>query len=477
MVNFAILLESVRANVPRCYREGMSTPRQPKRIESERTAARRRVGAMSTHTIERTCAHNLIESECAYCAFPALVIESESARTARAAARLAASMRRAMLDRERERDLMRGYALITRSMLDAIESAARAAARPYGGDDADIFERARDAFAVWLARQDRPIIESVRGDLSHVRSLARRIAVRMARGAGTGRGHMPRLRIGEHASECERGVCVTYCGAVIVENALRGLVVRVTAADGIAHDRPLTASERTAVTDTLDYERVPGTPDYPRWLDAFGESAPNVGAAHPFGHRAPGVPERDAASVRRASMIESARALGLNWALVDAALSNVRRTRRGFAVDTRALAAATRDTRHVSNVRRELAAVLDVLAIIDRDDIALPIPAPRGHLWHAVSRHECESTCEHGAPIIESTYRGGTQLRADGRTIYPREHEHERVRIERADSGDLIESTYTYTASECSYCQQWNARTAATAHAWVLHRESMSESA
>lgn len=418
---------------------------------------------MSTTTIERTrCAHDLDAATCAYCAFPALVVESESARTTRTAARLASSMRRLLADRDRERDTMRGYALMTASMVAAIESSARAAARPFGADDAEVYERTLDAFALWLARQDAATVEGIRGDTGHVRGLARRIARRLARAAGTGRGHMPRLVIGEHAGECESGQCVPYCGAVMLDNALRGLVVRAIGADGIAHDRPPTRIEREAIADTLDYERVEGMPNYPRWLDAFGESAPNVGAAHPFGHRAPGVPERDAPSLRGASMVAAARALGLNARLVDAALSNVRRTRRGYAVDTRAVAAAIGDTRHVSNVRRDLLAAVAAVEGIERDDIGLPIPAAvMAQARPVMARHRCQSSkcaARHGIPIIESTYRGGIQLRADIESVFPVEHDHVRERIERADSGELIESTYTYGPDQCHLCRSWRER-------------------
>jgi hypothetical protein len=378
----------------------------------------------TTTTAETRCEHDLAAWECAYCAWPRLVVESETARTTRTAERLAASIRRAIRNHERERDMLRGYSLVTASMLAAIESSATAAARPFGGDSVGIYERTLDAFAIWIARQDRDGIDAVRGDSSHVRSLARRIATRLARGAGTGRGHMPRLAIGQHAPECDRGECVTYCGAVMLDDALRGLVVRAYRAGETPNDRPPTAGEREAIADTLDYERVAGSPDYPRWLDAFGESAPNVGSAHPFGHRAPGVPERDAPSVKRASMTAAARWLGLNAALVGAALDHVRKTRRGYAFDLRRIAAAVGDTRHLANVKREIVRTLETLAAVDIDSLA--VYESRRTLSQSrpmTARHRCESVkCErsHAVPIIEGTYRGGIKTDVDSpRSAYP----------------------------------------------------------
>lgn len=490
---------------------------------------------MSTaNTLDRTssaieserCKHALDTYTCTFCVWPSLAIESEQAgsQTARASRSLARSLARALRKHERERDTLRGYSMLSARMLDAIESTARKQAREHGIDPADIGARTLDAFALWIARQDREHIESVRDSMRHTGSIARRIARRIARKSGTGRGSMPRLDVSKHAQECTASECVPYCGMRMLNAALDGVIVRSTLASvaridadtwqehyacehidsqecekqecnnyarriartleierankSAPHDRSPNESERESIAETLDYERTQGAPDYPRWLDAFGHTAPSTGSAHPVGHRAPGVPERDAPSMRRASVLDVAHMLALDVRTLAAALDETRLTRRGtIALDVKRVQARTHDTRHTANTRKHIERMLD--AIIehdrtqDRDSYALDAPGVRLPMWSIVHRHACDERCvierEHDRSIIESTYRGGVQLRAPHALIFPGEHSHERVSLWRDPVLDrIIESTHMSDASECAYCREWQERTSSTAHAYSM---------
>jgi hypothetical protein len=388
---------------------------------------------MSSETLERTrCAHGLDRYACAWC-------ESERETVGhahtRAAVRLAASVRASLARAERERDTMRGYALMSAATVETVNRETERLARRYGCDESALHAVTIDRVARWFARNETARDAST----ERVRATVRLIGDRVARKLSTGRGTMPRLSHARHAPECERGECVAWCAVVKVAAYLAAQSVAVGRAPVAAIDaatwermsesergeriarmsetacesvRVLSESERDSLADALTFERAPGAPDWPRWLDAFGDTAPNVGDAHPYATRAPGRPERDAPTMRAASLSESVRMVApeRDAATYLAALDAVSETGRGrFVIDWDAVAAAIGDRAHRTTYRRRVERVARTLAAIDRD--ALPIPnreheseRMRGDTVRvdAVPRHRCDRTCDHYGAVCVS---------------------------------------------------------------------------
>lgn len=354
-------------------------------------------------TIER-CEHQSESGACAWCE-SSRASRASTRRADRAAASLRASMRRA----ESERNLLAGYRLLDGESVRTIERVSESIGRSFGIDPAECVERTLDRVATYIGSIEVEKAHVLLLDRTHLSALARRIARRIATRASTGRGSMPRLRVGAHSLECEPSGCAPGCDASMLDAFVRRVVVRVERPYCETIDRTLTASERGALVRTLDYERVEGAPDYPRWLDAFGESAPNVGDAHPFGHRAPGVPERDAPSTRRASMRE-----GAAWVLPESehrawvlALDSIQATGR---IDWEAMISTveieTGKRLHRTTLYRRVRHACETLARIDRDALAIDRSSESDALLdgesvriESVLRHACSIECEHGRGI------------------------------------------------------------------------------
>lgn len=257
------------------------------------------------------CKHGLEAIECAWCApyVPRDDIGAANVRIARAlSARLARSMERS----KRECEQAAGYRLLPASTVVTIEHAARGVACEFPGLDAsEVAARVIDRVARLLGADsvDPTYVESVATDSKHANALARLMARRICRRMGTGRGSMPHL--------------------------------------------------------PAEFERVEGSPNWSQWRDEYGETVAGIGAAHPTGHHAPGVPERDAPSMRRGDLWSRLMAAGIEHLPAETVLAAYDATRgttrKGTRVDWQAVAAAVGDNAHHGTYRRRVSAALERL--------------------------------------------------------------------------------------------------------------------
>lgn len=485
------------------------------------SAAEQHRERQSAATIEQRCVdHSMIESECVYCAYPALSIESDTERSERASSRLASAMRASLRRAIAASDRVRGYHLIDRETLAAITATATAIAREYQIDSGALADHTIDSIALWLSRQKIERVEALRSDRRYARALASSIATHKAQRSGSGRGSMPRLSLDQHAPECETGECVAWCGSAMLSQLLDASRVRSKRAsvstlspaqfaalteteraeriqkiERSAHTRRgfgtrgVSAPERDSLAGTLDYERQKRSPEYARWLDVFGDTAPDVGTAHPLSVRAPGVPDRDSASLRRASLLETARALSLDTRLISAALSCVyrieRKNRSVYAIDIERAAALASDDRHSRSIRRSLRAQLEQISSTERESIdtdsmrsthRLALTVREQIARAPVSKREQRAI---DFPIAMFERSGSHSISADSAPVSDRlshylSAEHRSYTLD--DRGESIESEYPQ--SECALCQRVQRETqqSATASTLWTERQRLSES-
>ncbi len=150
------------------------------------------------------------------------------------------------------------------------------------------------------------------------RSLAARIAHQLCRNASTGRGAMAMFTrtdteietaIVEHLRGRLVGpiaaftVAALKCGNCIVGRGCRWH-------NGRLPRRAMTAAERRGVLRAYRVERVERAPLYAPLLDGHGDALPTARSGHGVGHVAPGLPTRDAASLRRGTVGERLVAAG-----------------------------------------------------------------------------------------------------------------------------------------------------------------------
>jgi hypothetical protein len=257
------------------------------------------------------CDHDAARDACPWCQ-----LETRDAGhvATRAARRLAASLRRAIRDAERERDTLRGYRLtagtvsahratspVLRAVTDNAETIGAAFYSDVAGETVERVARyigrpttSADVLAAYLTGDGAP--------WSYAARLARRVARSIASGTGTGRGSMPTFTVDR--TDAERELIAIY------RRAIRATGAAFTLADGHGHRRAMTDAERELVLDSLRPERAERAPLYAQWLTGLGDTLPDVRDGHGTGHVAPYVPERDAAPLRRGTVWQRLRAVG-----------------------------------------------------------------------------------------------------------------------------------------------------------------------
>lgn len=258
----------------------------------------------------------------------------------RAAQRHLAALRRAARDAQREVWELRGYRRMTSRMVRRLTDTAQATAQRYVGlDDADIASRTLQRIAVWVGRDDRDDthadkVAAFLGDARRQVGLAQRIAHQVARNSATGRGSMPRLKVDDKdlqrrlrrkfrkaSAGSPDAVAVAHIAPIDPNDESKPkageLLTALRALERTASDdaptfqrRYLTPVEREARARVMRFERVESAPDYSPMLDGFGNGVVSVGTAHPTGHIAPGVPHRDAPSMRRGTLLQALRQSG-----------------------------------------------------------------------------------------------------------------------------------------------------------------------
>lgn len=283
-----------------------------------------------TKTLETVarCDHGADVHACPFCA---VEYRDTGQRLTRSARRLAASLRAAIERAERERDTVRGYDLLsgtvsasgTRSpVLDGIGNAADSIGHAFYSDvTGDTIERV----ARWIgnAATDRErvamLLTSDGSPVSYASRIGRRVARSIARGTGTGRGSMPRVVSDRERAERElvaryrdtlRDVPAFTVAAVKLRRETALDVLRAMADGAPLPRRAFTAAERELVLDTWRPERAERAPLFAPWLDGLGDGLANPRDGHGSGHVAPYVPERDAAPLRRGSIVERVAAVG-----------------------------------------------------------------------------------------------------------------------------------------------------------------------
>lgn len=255
------------------------------------------------------CAHGADGNACPWCEIETRPAGHVATRGAR---RLAASVRRALRDAQRERDTVRGYGLLaetvsangaTSPILRAVTVAAENVGAAYF---ADVTGQTIERVAGYVGRADgerlATFLTADGAPSSYPARLARRVAQSIARGTGTGRGSMPTFDIDRSDAETEL--------IAIYRRAIRATGAAFTLADGNGHRRAMTESERELVLDTLRPERSERAPAYAQWLTGLGDTLPTVRDGHGTGHVAPHVPERDAGPLRRGTVWQRLRAVG-----------------------------------------------------------------------------------------------------------------------------------------------------------------------
>lgn len=289
-------------------------------------------------------------------------IERDRPTLGRANLRLIASIRAAIKRADIERREIVGYSMLDRSMIRAISDAAESRAREYVGvDAAEIASLSLAQYAAWIARDDLEAERRERAisDRAYARRLARRIAGQLARKAATGTGSMPRLVV-DHR-EVERRVRKLFRSA----RAGSPNAVTVTYRDGSIQRRGLTDIERATIERVGGFERVERSPSFSPWLDQYGESVPRVGEAHPTGHIAPGIPHRDAPSMRRGSIIERLQAIG-RVDVIPAVEAIRSRIESSNAMSWRAIAEAIGSSQHPATVARHVRGAIEQLVGIEQ---------------------------------------------------------------------------------------------------------------
>jgi hypothetical protein len=259
------------------------------------------IGTLATGT---RCEHYAARDACPFCGIEERATGHVATRAAR---RLAASLRRAIRDAERERDTARGYSLlsgtvsangVTSPVLAALtDTAETVGAMFYSDVTGETVERV--AHYIGRPETDADRRAALLVDNGYARRLARRVARSIATGTGTGRGSMPTFK-----TDAETELNAIY------KRALRGMTAAFTLSDGHGHRRAMTEAERELMMVTLRPARTERSPMYAQWFSGLGATLPDVRDGHGTGHVAPYLPERDAAPLRRGTVWQRLRAVG-----------------------------------------------------------------------------------------------------------------------------------------------------------------------
>lgn len=385
-------------------------------------------------------------------------------RTERDRRRAASKARTAARTAERTAATSRGWGMLTAANVADMTAAGIAVGRQYlGTDAAELSALALDRVSAWLGsppydRNGEPWtaartalhaerivrVRRSRGASGYAARTARRAATQLVRRRGTGRGSMPRLVISDAEIDARldaiygvrsRSVAVGTVDAAAVHRGeldavevgdrIAGIYMHAAYMDAGTAYRHITDAELDAIRRTAVHERTAAAPNYSAWLDAYGDGVPMASAGHTMGHIAPGVPERDAAQLRRGSLADRMDAAGIAAGTVDAAVHAM------DAVSTRRISAAGHIGRYPVRVpwtviadRIDAAVIPATLArrvdkalseLADAESINGYVYAAamdaRGHYWRTVAqgtgrRADRRGASYDGVPVVYSTSPG-----------------------------------------------------------------------